>query len=304
MSDSFRHILVTLDGSSLSEVAVPVAIELARTSHAQLTLLHVVEPDAPATVHGDRHLQSAAEATDYLADWVDRLAQDGIAATSIVAVAGERGRVAETIAARVSALGCDLIVLASHGEGGIRELLFGRVAQRIIGLSDGPLIVVPATEEARPFDLRILALPLDGSPEAEIVLPLASSLAENSGARIILIRVVPTPGDLQGSGAAVRTFLPSATARVLTFEVEDANDYLREIASTWFPNGAVTIDVRRGAVDSEIKKALVHYDADLLFMGTHGRGGLTALLEGSLGAQLLSAARCPILLMRFPDKPS
>lgn len=300
MSAPFLHILVTLDGSALSEVAMPVALELARVSNARLTLLHVVEPDAPATVHGDRHLQTASEATDYLESLVLRLQQDGIAATAEVALATEPGKVPETIAERVSALGCDLIVLASHGEGGIRELLFGRVAQRIIRLSTDPLIVVPANRGSNAFTLGTMVLPLDGSPEAEIVLPFAVSLAQTAGSKIVLVRVVPTPGDLQGTEAAVRTFLPGATARVLSFEVDDASDYLRKIAATWFPNGPVTLDLRRGAVDSEIRKTLAEHNADLLLMCTHGRSGLTALLEGSLGAQLLSASPCPVFLMRFP----
>lgn len=295
----FRHILVTLDGSSLSEVALPVAAELARIAKAPLTLLHVVELDAPATIHGDRHLQTAEEAQGYLDVLVETLAQSDISATAMVYVSEPTRGVDETIASVTASLGSDLTVLASHGEGGMREQLFGRVAQRVIRRSPGPLVVVPATRGNRPFELDVMTLPLDGSSDAEIVLPVASELSRRAGSRVVLLRVVPTPGDLQGSEAAVRTLLPSATATVLRFEVDDAGAYLREIASTWFPERTCTIDVRRGPVEEEIRQAVEAHETDLLVMCTHGRSGLSALLEGSLGAHLLNTTPCPILLFRF-----
>ncbi len=55
----FKHILVPLDGSKLAEAALPAAVSLAETLHAPVTLLHVIEQDAPEEVHRDRHLTDA-----------------------------------------------------------------------------------------------------------------------------------------------------------------------------------------------------------------------------------------------------
>ena len=57
----FEHLLVPLDGSPGAEVAVAAAAGLARRRGAAVTLLHVLERDAPGAVHGERHLQGAAE---------------------------------------------------------------------------------------------------------------------------------------------------------------------------------------------------------------------------------------------------
>ena len=62
----FKNILVPLDGSSLAEVILPAARSLGGHLGARVTLLHVVEPSAPATIHGERHLGAAEEARDYL----------------------------------------------------------------------------------------------------------------------------------------------------------------------------------------------------------------------------------------------
>src|SRR3972149_3250339 len=58
----FRHMLVPLDGSRLAEAVLPVTAAFARALGAKVTLLHVVEPAAPTTVHGDVHLTQAEEA--------------------------------------------------------------------------------------------------------------------------------------------------------------------------------------------------------------------------------------------------
>src|SRR5207247_2465328 len=98
----FGHLLVPLDGSRLAETALPAAAELARRLRASVTLLHVLEPDAPPTVHGDRHLRSPAEAEGYLAGAADWMAARQVSAD--VALNQQQGDVAATIA-RLGAAG-------------------------------------------------------------------------------------------------------------------------------------------------------------------------------------------------------
>jgi nucleotide-binding universal stress UspA family protein len=61
----FKHILVPLDGSKLAEAALPAAVSLAQTFNAPVTLLHIIEQDAPEEVHRERHLTEAREAEAY-----------------------------------------------------------------------------------------------------------------------------------------------------------------------------------------------------------------------------------------------
>ncbi|MEZ4620068.1 MAG: universal stress protein [Caldilineaceae bacterium] len=61
-----QHILVPLDGSRLAEAALPVAMGLAAQLRTRVTLLHIIEQNAPASVHGEPHLTTAAAAHTYL----------------------------------------------------------------------------------------------------------------------------------------------------------------------------------------------------------------------------------------------
>ena len=62
----FKHIFIPLDGSRLAEAALPAAVFLAETLGARVTLMHVIEHDAPQEIHGDRHLSDPEEARQYL----------------------------------------------------------------------------------------------------------------------------------------------------------------------------------------------------------------------------------------------
>ena len=76
MTGLSSHLFVPLDGSELAEVALPVAAALARGRESRITLLHVIEAAPPATIHGERHIQTDEEAADYLAEVADRLRSD------------------------------------------------------------------------------------------------------------------------------------------------------------------------------------------------------------------------------------
>src|SRR5262249_45318518 len=70
----FQHLLVPLDGSCLAEAILPDAYALASALYARLTLLHITEKHAPATIHGEHHLHDASEAESYLRALVQQAA--------------------------------------------------------------------------------------------------------------------------------------------------------------------------------------------------------------------------------------
>src|SRR5581483_5223579 len=125
-------------------------------------LLHVTERAAPATVHGERHLQSEEEAVEYLRQVAERLCALGIEA--------------ETHAQEDHA---GLILLCTHGSGGIRDLLFGSIAQQVLKRGATPVLLArPAPDgSAPPFDPHRLLVPLDGTAAAEAALGPAEDLS-------------------------------------------------------------------------------------------------------------------------------
>jgi len=129
-------LLVPLDGSPLAERALEPAQELARLLEARCTLLRVVESGSVPT----GLLEPAqAEAESYLGRIAAGMREESLDVRVRVAVAPHA---AEAIAAE--AQGSDLIVLATHGRGGVRRMILGSVADKVIRGSSTPVLVCRA----------------------------------------------------------------------------------------------------------------------------------------------------------------
>lgn len=297
----FRHLLVPLDGSHLAESALPVAEVLATRLPARVTLFHAVEQNPPATVHGERHLSAQSEAEVYLAAAAAWLAQRGV--TAEVVVRKEGTDVAATIATVAADVGADLVVLCTHGRGGLRALLFGRVAQKVLQHGTIPVFLIKPGEgdRDRPVTLRRLLVPLDGSDTAETALPAASGMGGAFGAEIMLMWVVPTVGTISGERAAVTRLMPTAAAALLDAEAAQAVAYLEEVAARLRAEGRnVTPLVERGEPVRVLVDEAARRDADLIVIATHGRSGVGAVWAGSVASRIVAQATRPVLLIRIP----
>jgi nucleotide-binding universal stress UspA family protein len=275
----FDTILVPLDGSELAEQTLPYAAELARVTGSRVCLLHLAPPMAPTRFPEiEREAQAMLDrATEFL-----RVRSVEAEATLDHATADAAGR---AILERARAIGAGLILLSTHGRGGIGRWIFGSVAEQLIRRTDLPLLIVPARAardwpESHP---RRLLVPLDGSPFAEEALDTAVGLAARCRGRLVLVSVVGPGGRQSGP-------LPTATAASL---------YLRQVAdrlrSTWLE---VELDVATGPAVGTITSLARRHRADLLVMATHGASGLRRTLLGGVATGLLAQSARPILLVR------
>jgi len=297
----FEHLLVPLDGSRLAEAALPAAATLAQTLGAGVTLVHVVERDAPQAIHGERHLTGPDEACAYLAEVAGRAfpKEPGVHVEQHVHSA-EVSDVARSIVEHVSELGPDLIVMCAHGWGGLRSRLFGSIAQQIIGLGTTPVLLIqPTRGKAAPtFACRRLLVPLDGSPEHEQGLPVAIGLAQASAAALHLLVVVHTLSTLPGEQAAAGRLLPGATSALLDLRQQEAEEYLRRQAAAVQAAGlTVTAESRRGDPAKGIARTAKRVNADVIVLGTHGKSGMDAFWSNSVAPQVSSLSRVPVLLV-------
>lgn len=299
----FKHLLVPLDGSRLSESAIPAAAQMAARMGAELTLVHVIEKHAPAEVHSDRHLVTAEEATAYLAEVARRPVLAGLRVQTHVHTAEVRD-VADSIREHAAELAPDLVVMSTHGKGSARRLIFGAIAQQVLSRGDTPVLLVRPSEEAAsgasgPADTwRTILAPLDGDPAHEKSLPVAADLAKVFACRVHLLMVVPTLGELAGSQAAAGMLLPGATRIKLEMDSAAASDYLAAKAEELARAGvAAGSEASRGDPARAIVRAARRLDVDLVVMGTHGRAGTVAFWEGSVAARVVSRTRVPLLLV-------
>lgn len=295
----FEHLLVPLDGSRLAEAALPAAATLSKTLDARVTLIHVIERRAPQEIHGEQHLSDPAEASAYLGEVAARAFSPGVHVEQHVHTAEVRD-VARSIVEHADELGPDLVVMCTHGRGGLRTWLLGSIAQQVIALRATPVLLIqPDGAAATPdFACRRLLVPLDGNPDHEQGLGVATALARACAAALHLLMVVPTPGTLSGEHGTTARLLPTATSAWLDMSEENARAHLRQKAIGLQAVGlGTTTEVCRGDPASAIVRTAQRMEADLVVMGTRGKRGMDAFWSGSVAAQVSSRSRVPLLLM-------
>jgi nucleotide-binding universal stress UspA family protein len=271
--------MVPTDGSTLSARAVPVAEELARAQGAELVLVRIVDP--PDAYDWGLEAYFTQDVHEELVESLKLAAEQDLAV--MAQEIGTRGVIAKPLAffdkpaaglldaeANVQP---DLLVMASHGRSGVARFALGSVAERLVREGSAPVLVVHALS---PVDQKMdLALvPLDGSPLAELALPMLESLAGKPVRQVRLMRAVGRPVD-----------------------ASEAREYLEEVRLRLQPAGlSVSIEVRVDDPVAAIRDAAEC--ADLIVLATHGRGGFDRLRHGSVAEQVTRTSQTRVLLIR------
>jgi nucleotide-binding universal stress UspA family protein len=297
----FTRILVPLDGSWLAEAALPAAEALHKDFHSSITLIHLMEKDAPREVHGERHLHDEKEAGAYLEETARRYFPADAKVDTHVHAEGVSD-VPLSLSEHSKELGQDLIIMSVHGHGGLPRMLEGNFAQRIVELRTVPVLLVrPTTASPSVPSFGRILVALDGKPEHEQGLHVAAGLAERSRGTLVLLTVVPTWITLMGERRAAGRLLPAATAELLEISEQSAKDYLGQHAQALtarrIPVEAV---VKRGSPARKICRVAAERNADLIVLGTHGKAGADAFWAGSVAARVVSRAPVPLLLVPLP----
>lgn len=151
MTPAFTTILMATDFGPEAHVALRSCTALARQRGASIHLLHVAKdpmtslsaPELYAIDWSQLRDDIVTHARDSLAALAASLSD--VLMTTEVAV----GSPAETITQRAADLGADLIVVGTHGRGGVSHLLIGSVAERVIRLASCPVMTVRASGATR-----------------------------------------------------------------------------------------------------------------------------------------------------------
>ncbi len=295
----FKHILLPLDGSQLAESALPVVAYLAEKLKAQVTLLHVIEKNAPAQIHGQRHLTSEEEACQYLQEIADKSFPTTVEVYRHVH-SEEVSKVSQSIVQHSDEFDPDLIVMCAHGEGGLRDFVVGSIAQQVIASGTIPVLLLqPHKSDSIAFaGFERLLVALDGNPEHESGYKISGELAVELSASVHLIQVVPTLSTLSPKHAATGTLLPATTTALLDIDEDNACEYLEEkIKELQKLHLSVSAEVERGDPARQVVQSADAQDAQLIILGTHGKSGMDAFWSGSVAPKIVEQTHRPILLV-------
>ena len=297
--DNLRF-LVPLDGSRLAESVLPVVEQLASRFHAHVTLLHIVEQHPPATIHGERHLTNVAQAQTYLEEIAVRLRSSDISVETHVHEEKE-DNVAYSIVQHFQELHADLVIMCTHGHGGLREIIFGSKAQQALQQGTQSILLLFPREDQAVLSIKLerILVPLDGKVAHELALPTAIMIARTFGAELHLVLVIPTLATLSGDQAVSGLLLPSATRAILDLSQQEAEEYLEHAVARCKAEGVVAhAQVLRGDIVPEVLGLAERLNVDLIVLASHARIGLDALFTGSVASRIAGRKIRPLLLVR------
>jgi nucleotide-binding universal stress UspA family protein len=292
-----QHILVPLDGSRFAEQALPLAAAIARASRGRLHLAMVHEKlpalSRAALLGADlieaRHREDEEE---YLSRHAERIEADHGAAPDLSLLEGAPATAIASLATRRKV---DLIVMATHGLGGLDRAWIGSVADAVIRRARMPTLLVRPAARPRTLKIGSVLVALDGSAAAESALHHAAELCKVMGAACHVVRVVEPPtrritSRIPDTAELVRRSTESAQ--------QEASQYLEELRETTsdLPPGTTTeVITAPGAARAIINAAQAH-GADVIAVGSRGRGGAARMVLGSVADKVVRGAATRVLV--------
>ena len=304
MTPLIKRVLLATDFSSCAARAQDYAVFLASSWGAELNILHVLEfppgmnPDYPVNNLYLNQLRKEAERG--LDELVERAARAGVSINNHVAL----GIPSQRVCAMADECHDDLIVLGTRGRTGLEHILLGSTAERVIRMAPCPVLGVhlagtkPVGEEdARGVGLpirldRVLA-PIDFSDCSLDALEYAAQFTSQMKATMTLLHV------MEPVAYGLDFTLGSAVDRDRQRERTKAR--LGELATALRSSGLTADHVVRGGLPADsILEVARAQTSDMIVMGTHGRRGISHLMNGSVAEAVLRKAGCPVLTVRSP----
>jgi nucleotide-binding universal stress UspA family protein len=299
----YEKILVPLDGSELAEVALPYAEELAGRLGSEVTLIYVNELNKDPYQHMHQfYLQKIVEATKQGAGrYSDKsVGRQAVQIKSVILP----GHPAEEIVGYTDKENISLIVMATHGQSGLKRWALGSVADKVVRATTRPVLLIRAkgarADVREKGILRKALVPLDGSKVGETAVPFIEGIASKLQAEVILLQVL-------ARGYEVGYDYVALTERQMESDKAIATNYLNDVGIRLKKKGIAVatevrlgIEVRAGNVADEIIKFADELQADIVAMSTHGRSGVSRRVFGSVAERVLREGDIPLLLVRAP----
>jgi nucleotide-binding universal stress UspA family protein len=284
----FRSIIVPVDGSKLAEAAIPYALAIAAKARSKLRFV---------LVHEERYQPLQIDPANVYIKQLTRQyeGQLGSSLSSIIIT----GRAAPQLVQHAGEIGADLVVMSTHGWGGLRRAWLGSVADELIRSTDIPVMVVrPRADESLPvFDPKEILVPLDGSNLAEAALGPAADLARLWDAELALVQAV-YPLNLAADPAFPLT--GGYDSELTEMQRETAAGYVRTLSEALRARGIRASGVALSG-QAPVPQCLIELAApgrvSLVAIATHGRGGFRRLVLGSVSDKLVRAAEVPVLVI-------
>jgi nucleotide-binding universal stress UspA family protein len=274
--------MVATDCSPASEVAVRLAARLAKESHARLYVLHSIFPElygvdvgGPVPELAGTDLQNAREK---LHKYVEHIADLRTVKHKEIAFLGPAS---EAIQSAGESNDIDLLVLGSHGRRGLAKLTLGSVAEWAIRRLTYPVLVAgPTCESLRP--IRSIVLATDLTEQTLHSAQYASCMAQDHGARLTVMHVLPQAGTIDEQNKAEL----STHKKLHQFMPNDGGE-----------QGPLNFEVRTGDIAPAILHSAHVNKANLIVLGARHRNSLADHVPRTKLSAIIRESHCPVLVV-------
>ena len=290
-----KNILCPVDRSPSSIQAFSYAVALARWQGARLTLLEVIEAAVPT---GSRRVPEDDSVLNDTRAALERDLRRVLTARRAsdlkVKIVMRKGNVVQEILAQAKAGRADLVVIGSHGRGGVQRLVLGSVAEKVLRLATCPVLTVRSgvsvTRRSRsPFGTILCAT--DFSAAANRGVAYAKRLAKEANANLVVMHAVEWPFEDAVTSGAVEELRKSV-------ELSARAELVRLLPRSRADGPGAQAVVIRGKASAAIIKLARARSVGLIVMGVSGRGAIDVALLGSVTHHVIREGTWPVLTVR------
>ena len=291
---TFHNILLATDFSECSERAWVQALALATRENAHLFVMHALGPDLDVPVAPNVDPE-AIVAEQHMRMLVVQDHEHRIEATNIC-----RGNADAVIASLVAEKQIDLLVIGTHGRGGMTKLAMGSVAERLLRVAPCPVMTVGPRAVGTAAEFHTIIFATDFGKGSAKALPVAVSLAKEHGARLLLLHMMaPMPA----TSASLSAYAPpTCAADELTEWEVSSHKMMVERMKDWLPRDLKVRQEPEFVVGTDllpegILATATEQKADLIVMGANHTTSLwtAAHLPWSLVHEVVCQATCSVL---------
>lgn len=292
-----RNILLAADLSARGDRALARAVAIATERQAHLTVLHVFEEFNESSLTYDRNLQPTWRAPPDAMSIAKLRIREGLEAelgdvVEQATILIEEGEPAEVIERVSAAAGIDLIVtgIAREGPFASRPVILGRTVERLLRRVSVPILIVRNRPRA-PY--RHILVTTDFSDPSAYALQVALSVFSDQPLHLLHAFEIPRSGGLADLQQHVESFRQ-------THEI-DLHQFLGSMVLPEEARRRLVPHVELGHPAQLVREYVRDRGADLVVLGTRGRGLMMEALLGSTAKSILSSLPCDALVVRAPD---
>lgn len=292
-------VVVGVDGSDSSRHALEWAAREARSRDTGLRIVTALEianpqdpfagPVVPADVEESPQYQEGRALLDYAEQWVERLYPEVAAQTRLVLRSP-----ADALLEAAEEPDTAVVVVGSRGRGTLTSAFAGSVGVELAAHAPVPVVVLPRRHESAPGERERVVLGVDGSSASRDAVEFAFAEAARRGTELVAVCAWQpiTAFALTMGPLPAEVFDEDPLAESARQTLEEAIAEQRER----YPGVPVSVRTVRAHPAAALLETAT--PADLIVVGSRGRGGFAGLLLGSVSQSVLHGARGPVAVVR------